>query len=482
MVSRLVALLSFLLLIAFAVKARAQERSPIRSNNYNVEFFQGPVLAPLRVTGLAGAYAGYAEGVDGIPSNAASSGVRFPSSFDMFDYDLSFSLSFPAAFRSTDFDNDGTTGFVYDDFLFATIGGMLQWGPAGIGVLSDIQRYEITPKQGDIRATAALFVSRTDITLGWALWDNQLVLGAGPRILQLDIRRNDKTLFNETLLDIGGVAPQFGILIRPNYKPWRLGVNYRTMVRGDVGFVGGDSTDESGVRRAAGLIVPTSIYSPWEIRAGFSLQLGPRPLNPRWVDPVQQHQAELQRIRDARVQRARTRHHQLQYFANPVERAAYAARIDAQEADLQRRENALIHHLSRRLREQRRQYFEHLPREYLLVVAEALVTGPTPRAVSLESFLGQHQLRAGMDTTITPRLGLEAEPVIGYLKTRLGTYVEPSRFRGRTYRQHVTFGFDFRLFRLPAFWIFSTAQYRVSGMLDLAPRYQNFGFSFGTWY
>jgi hypothetical protein len=39
-------------------------------------------------------------------------------SFNWFDYDLTASISFPATFRGTDFDNDRATGFTYNNFLF----------------------------------------------------------------------------------------------------------------------------------------------------------------------------------------------------------------------------------------------------------------------------------------------------------------------------------------------------------------------------
>jgi len=88
----------------------------------SIDLFQGPVLAPARATGLGGAFAAYAEGVDAIAANAAAVAVREPYSYTWFDYDLTASISFPAAFRKTDFDNDGATGFTYNNFLFYTLG------------------------------------------------------------------------------------------------------------------------------------------------------------------------------------------------------------------------------------------------------------------------------------------------------------------------------------------------------------------------
>ena len=55
-------------------------------------------MAPARATGVGGAFAAYAEGVDAISSNAAAVAVRVPYSFDWIDFDLTLGISFPAPF------------------------------------------------------------------------------------------------------------------------------------------------------------------------------------------------------------------------------------------------------------------------------------------------------------------------------------------------------------------------------------------------
>ena len=464
-------------------RAHAQHApSAIDTNNYSIEFYQGPVMAPLRVTGLAGAYTGYAEGIDGITSNSAAPGVRFPQSTSMFDYDLSLSLSLPSALRDTDFDNDGNTGFAYEDFVFLTLGAMLQWGDFGIGWLSDVQAYGITPKESSNDPSLSLIIHRADITGSWSIWNQQLIFGLGPRIVALSMSSNADAAAHEPLVDISGMAPQFGMLIRPNHAPWRIGLNYRTPVRGSIRSTHNVTVDDFGILRVFDFPIPSSVYIPWEIRAGFSLQLGPRPLNPTWVNPVAHEQRERQRILDGQRQRYANRNKQLRLIANPQERQAYEKRIDEEEVYLRHQEEIILQQVADRLQQQRDTVFSRLPRDYLLVVAEVLITGSSPDAISVESFLSRTKRRTGQDLSISPRLGLESEPIRGYLKTRLGTYVEPSRFRNHSYRQHVTFGFDLRVFRFPGWWILSPAHYRISGMTDLAPRYTNIGFSFGSWY
>lgn len=481
MVPRLTAMAAPAVLVAST--ALADPGAPIRTNDYNVEVFQGPVLAPLRVTGLAGAYAAYAEGVDGIASNAAAPAVRFTHSVDSFDWDASFGIAFPATFRHTDFDNDGNTGFVYEDFVFYTLGAMFQWGPVGAGALGDTQRYQITPRSASYNeSSSTLNLRRIDATMGWALLDHQLMFGAGARAAWLDIRTSTASLNADSQVSMVGVAPQFGMLLRPDFQPWRLGLTYRAQVRGDVGDPNAGPIDPDGVRRAAGLAVPASIYVPWEILAGFALQLGPRPLNPRWINPDKQERSARSRVAATRRSRASARDRELEAIRDPRARQQRAALIETEEAYLRAEEDTMLERLEDQMREERRARFWNWPRQHILVVAEALVTGPTPNAVSLESFLSQTEKRAGQAATVTPRLGIEAEPVVEHVKTRIGTYIEPSRFRGRTHRQHFTFGFDVRLFEFAGWGPLAPTHLRLSGMADLAPRYENFGASLGAWY
>ena len=74
--------------------------SPITSNNYAIELYQGPVLAPIHVMGVAGAYVASAEGTEGGANNSAAPAVRDPFSTSWFDYDLGVGISFPGAFAS----------------------------------------------------------------------------------------------------------------------------------------------------------------------------------------------------------------------------------------------------------------------------------------------------------------------------------------------------------------------------------------------
>ena len=100
--------------------------------------------------------------------------------------------------------------------------------------------------------------------------------------------------------------------------------------------------------------------------------------------------------------------------------------------------------------------------------------GSTPSATS--SIPGT----SGQNVNFSPRFGIEAEPILNLVQTRLGSYYEPSRF-GKVGRQHFTFGADLRLG--PSTWWGLSPEmiYKLQVSVDLAPRYESVSFGFGTW-
>lgn len=476
---RLVVALS--LLASSAAPARAAD-APTLTNDFNVELFQGPVLAPLRVTGLAGAYTAYAEGVDGLPANAATPAVREPYSVYELDYDIAFSLSFPAMFERTDFDNDGRVGFTYNDFIFYSAGGMLQYGPMGVGATGDFQRYNLSPNANPDDPRSSLTIGRIDLMVAWSFANHQLMVGGGTRGVLLNVDSSTSTFSFQNLLSMVGVAPQVGVVIRPDYQPWRIGANFTAGVTADTQLGDEVVVDAQGIRRVAGLVVPQSVHLPWEARVGFAIQVGPRPLNPKWIDPAKQEAALRERIAQARVSRQLEQERELDALLNPQARQRRAEQMAREEEYLRAEAEARLERRQERLLAERRARYWNWPREYILVTTEALVTGPSHNAISVEDFLAQTQRPVGQSVTVTPKLGIEGEPVVNHLKTRLGTYLEPTRYAGRVARQHFTFGFDVHVFDFAGWRFLAPAKFRISGVVDLAPRYENFGVSFGAWH
>lgn len=445
------------------------------------------MLAPARATGLGGAFAAYAEGVDAIAANAGAVAVRVPYSFTWFDYDVSLGLSFPAAFTKNDFDNDGRIGFTYQNFLFYNGGLQLQQGPWGIGVLGDFQTYDLYPAARPEDPQVSETLGRLHAVAGRSFFGGQLSVGGGVRLVTFTID-SKKNGVGSTDLNMLQAAPEVGVQIRPDYLPWRLGATFRAPVEGRT------SADNSSMSSAElPLIRPSSIILPWELELGAAIQLGPRPLNPQWLDPRNEERNDRRQIEADREARSVAQDLELDAICDPKERAERAKDFDAQEEAIQREEDSRFRDTRDRLKAERRARYANWPRERITVLIDLLISGKTSNAIGLESFFsGQAALgqmipsadfrRSGQSISYSPRLGFEGEPVPNWLQTRFGTYIEPSRFGGNA-RQHFTFGFDVKL--LPwsgPFNVFGAQIWRIGGVADLAPRYQSFGISLGAWH
>lgn len=474
-----------------ALPAAAQTEpsgAPTR-NDFTVDLYQGPILAPTRVVALGGAYAGVAEGIAGFVANAASPAVRAAHSASWLELDLDASFSVPVPlFDNNDFDDSGDIDADYSAFVYLTAGAQLQAGDFGAGVSGDLQRYHLTTSGGE---DTFVIVGRYHGLLGWQLLGDQLVVGAGVRALSLGISATDVELA------MGGVGPQVGILVRPDWMPFRIGATYRHLVSGDASAGQGATTDAQGVERAGHLVLPERVELPWELEAGLAVQVGPRPLNPSWVNP-HDHETELREQHAARArQRERRRRELLASVGAPATRAALSTALLQEEVDIAAREAAELERDLRRLEAERRARAANWPREHLLVTAELLVTGAVERGMHLERFLAQGQpsagarctaVASGAEVNFSPRLGVEMEPVPLWVHTRFGGYYEPNRFRyegdgctERVGRQHFTFGADVRLFSTTWFDLVSEVTYKLQGYGDLAPRYQAFGLGLGVW-
>jgi hypothetical protein len=126
------------------------------------------------------------------------------------------------------------------------------------------------------------------------------------------------------------------------------------------------------------------------------------------------------------------------------------------------------------------------------LTAEILVTGPVERGVSLERFLGQNQEAyagqgsavgtSGGSVNFSPRFGIEAEPILNLVQTRLGSYYEPSRFGAPVGRQHFTFGADLRLGPTTWWGLVPDVIYKLQASFDFAPRYESASFGIGVWH
>jgi hypothetical protein len=474
----------FLTALVLLLGSAAASADPLSDNRYSLDVFQGPILAPIRVTGIAGAYAANAEGISGMVSNAASPAVREAYSVNHVEADIAASISFPlAVFENNDFDNSGGIDYDYSNFVYATFGGLIQVGAIGVGAIGEAQRYTLSDPRDTIT---------TDVTLGkwhvlaaWRLLGDQLMIGTGVRVATLDLEAP------EAKLTLAGSGAEMGVLLRPDWEPLRLGATFRFPVVAEL--LGSEGAlDASGVRRAGGLILPDRVVLPWELEVGLAIQVGPRPLNPPWLEP-HDHEAEVRTAMELRKAERRALYQSvLEGIKDPAERARQERQYRLLEVDAAEDDRLELERVMRALTKARRARYWRWPREHLLLTAEILVTGPVSRGVSLERFLGQNQLEnlgqpsavgtSGRVVSFSPRFGIETEPILNLVQTRLGSYYEPSRSGAPVGRQHFTFGADLRLFPTTWWGLVPGVIYKLQASVDLAPRYESTSFGVGVWH
>jgi len=421
--------------------------------------------------------------------------VRTLYSTGYFDWDLAVGISFPGAFTHSDFDNHGddpnlpSNHAQTGNYTDLNLGGTVQLGDFGVAATGDLQQYSVTtsaPGQPGL----TLQVGRFKALAAYGGYDGQLLIGGGARIVTMQILQSN----TGTLLTMTGAAPEVGALVMPTHQRWRIGATARAPVSGSAGvnllgqqLVGGgpgtttacDAT--SGARCAGGFYVPSHIVMPWELEVGFAYQLGPRPLNPGWDNPRKQEARLRTEILEDRAARERRNAEELARLP-PADRPARMAELAAEEKALRAIEDDHVDEESGRLRKVRKARYANWPRDRLLLLASVLVTGQSANAVSVEGFLDKLQESVGRSVNLSPRLGLEGEPIRDHVVLRAGTYIEPSRYDAGSARQHFTFGTDIHLFPFDLWGLLPESEWKLGLFADLAPRYTNWGLGISNWH
>ncbi|MBX3192643.1 MAG: hypothetical protein KF819_37005 [Labilithrix sp.] len=449
----------------------------IGTSDYTIDLFQGPTLASSRVTAMGGSYSAIAEGAEGIPFNAGAASQRQPYSTTHFDYDLTAGVTFPSSVRNTDFDNNGRVGFDYDNFIFATVGGMIQLGRWGFGTAVSLQNYSLGALGGGEQTASSIqsFTTRifkVDAVLSYGFLDQQLHVGGGLR--GAIFTAVDTSVFERLLFGTYGAGAQGSVLWTPHGLPIRVGGTIRSPILASLEVA--PNVDDDGADRVIG-VPPNAFYLPrggalpWELEWGIAAQIGKRPLNVPFVDEDAMHGEEVE---DERRMQPGDRHEP------PRLEPAYKA--------------------ARRLLKSR---YAGLARRKLLVSFSALVTGPTEGAVGIESMLTQYVDRSGKTGTLTLRAGAEAEVIPNRLQLRAGSYLEPTRFRDLQFaevvpgpertsimrsrdprsRLHGTAGFEVRVLEWSVFGLFADdTSFRISGAIDASRQYFGWSLGAGIWH
>jgi hypothetical protein len=429
-----------------------------------------------------------AQAVEGVYNNAAAPAVREPFSLSWVDFDPSVGFSLPGAYGGTDFDNRGEKGNAAtvqrtNRFLTYNAGLEVQIGPFGMTVMGDFLNYTVGSTDG---TPVSLTLGRIHAVAAYSFLENQVVVGLGARIAFVNVQEQSA---KGALVRMLGAAPQLGVIVKPNDVRWRLGTTARAPVEASPLSVGRATDDPTtGVEHAGSYVLPKTITQPWELEAGVAYQLGPRPLNPTWINPHDEDRALEAAMKERRAERSAIVRAQLASMPEPAseeERTSQALRrftLGREELNAQLREEQELADARQRAQEVRKARYLNWPREHLVMLASVVLTGPSDQAVALEGFIDQRREIVGRSVSASPRFAVESEPIPNLVRGRAGVYFEPSRFVDGTHRQHFTFGGDLRLFSWDLLGIIPDTTWRLSGFFDIAPRYQNFGFAIGPWH
>jgi len=454
--------------------------SEIQTSNYALDLFHGPVFAGTRVTGLGGAYVAIAEDVDGDLQNPAAPAVRPFFSNSQFDYWLGFGITFPATLSGVDFFNSGTKTNLTntpDAFVFFTPAVNLQWGEFGLGLTLEMQQYELSgpPPGGSIRVR----IPTTHLQLARGIDHNQLVIGAGARLVSMSVSGPDAG----SAFSSGGIGLEFGAVYKPENLPLRLGVAVRTPVETQASYRDGLLPDVNGdlvVQTKAGpAYLPKIVAVPWDFNFGFAVQVGKRPLNPPWrmLPELTERQTLVHRLRE--LDREQAEREALSRATTAADRERIVRTFDSEQAADDRR------FADEQLAARRAIEREHLVMNqfYLQFSGAMLISGAVEAAVGIESLLTQKVNRSGQRVVSSPRVGIECGILPELIKLRAGSYLEPTRFETSDMRVHGTAGIDIKLFRWSVFGAWpDDYMWRLGLGGDASTRYYTFGLSLGGWY
>jgi hypothetical protein len=271
------------------------------------------------------------------------------------------------------------------------------------------------------------------------------------------------TFFGEesSLLQAIGVGGQAGILFKPVGDNFRIGAHFQSPIVPRASYGPSTATTPEGDRvvqneSGSAVFLPDQLYSPFRVTLGAAISLGPRPLNPEYLDP---RALVLKRMR---------------------ERGPYPGDFLTERAWKEAWGNVkkkVKEEVERDLRKRRRE----LERFGVLVSLQADFIGPSD-AFSWNALVRQRVEQARMGARFAPHLGSEIYAIPSWFTLRAGTYMEPPRYVGSTHRVHATAGFDWKLLEWGVFGLLhEETGWRLSGALDYARDYLNASIGLGTW-
>ncbi|MFZ5472208.1 MAG: hypothetical protein ACOZIN_22480 [Myxococcota bacterium] len=399
--------------------AAAQELRPER-----LYLPSGVLLGSTRVVALGGAYVGVAEGVSGFASNLAALAHRAPHLERDWDVGFTFSwLDLPfASPKNRDLDNDGFADQALGTRQLLT-GILLQYKRFGIGWYmrsSSLAYCAVSLFDGSCPGSewVSVDVANTALAAAVALGRDDFIasLGLYGAEASFSHHRESRKYTN--------TGVEFDVLYRPHGLSYRLGVSVKPLVVAPY-----RPQAEGEQPMLAGRTLHAAVVSPAVLSLGGSLKLG----------EGRQH----------------------------YNRLSTAARRDVRD----RFGDSWVPPEEER----------DVPDGDWLVTGQldliSAVEGATPLASFTDLSIASGQASApliGNTTYLVPRLGVEHHTLRQRLRTRLGSYVEPSPYAQTLPRPHLTGGAELFVWEYWEKWALSTS-------FDFATRYYNVGLSLGFW-
>jgi hypothetical protein len=246
-------------------------------------------------------------------------------------------------------------------------------------------------------------------------------------------------------------------------------------------LLNGDNDDPEDDR-----FIPSRVTVPWDLNVGAALQLGQRPLNPPWINPRDLVDRVRRRVDFRARERARGARKRLALGRSRGEdTTALSARLAAEEAHAAERDEEEIEIAKADVKRSIRRAYAVMPRPHVLITTSLVTTGVVEDGMGLEGFLDGKEQRSGRQVSLSPRLGLELEPILNWTKIRGGAYFEPTRFAANTSggRSHSTFGIDQKVLPWDVFGTFPEGNwFRLTGAVDLARDSLGWAVAIGVWH
>jgi len=377
-----------------------------------VDFFQGSLVNSGRVVGLGGAFVSVAEGGDGYLSNPAAFANRLHHhAHEWWDWDFALSSVRFLPEDETDLDRSGLPAeYSSSDRVYLGLNFYIERHGFGLFILNQTQSLNEMPNNPSTRAN--YHQNLAGLGYAYSFLDGDLVAG-------ISLMGGSAELYG---LDDQGKPKELADATIDEGSGFHYGIlwapcghNYRVGASYRTAILVGEAKlDEASGRSAendgVGTLIPNELYIPWEASFGASTTFGPRSYNP------------------------------CPSFGTIEERKCKAP------AD----------------------------RRYLLLSADLILTGATPKGIGMRSFLAGTTQRSGEHISLSPRFGAEAEILNNRLIVRSGSYYEPSRFSHSSGRMHLTGGVDMRLSLI---W-----DWRIGFSVDTAKNYLNAGLGLGFWH